>query len=534
MRASFSSPIRDFRGQPKPVASWYTVSFKAGNAPLHVTSHLAGHADVDAGIVARAAGPSRPILRDGILNGIDGGWSLARDCRIGCEATPVRIDIVLLHPEIGVALLELTPRWTADATALLRQRLELARFGAIFPGELPVAHLRLRWQDLAALPEMLAEAFGTQPPLSLPGEDAWTGMVRRALLGWGIHPAADIGLGAAHGVNSDAWHRPAWHRPEPPWLGGASYGWRGRAVLAGSAIGLVGVLSLLVLPRPEAAPRVAPVAAAEAGSVHATPTHPQWAVMAAADAAVETVERPSDPVGMDPDHGGATAGDPGIMAADRYGIAELPWRHDDAAEIAAALPPAVLPPPPIPALPPAVPLWAPLGAPWPIMASTPIPPAAPVIIALAAPGVEAPAFPAAVAPGRLAEHGFVAPAIWFGAVPPPPHPAMAEPAQPPSPPPPGSIIAAPRAPRADPVLLTALIRRGDALLAVGDISAARRFYERAAEAGSAAAAEAAGLTHDPARLATLGARGLRADPAAAAAWYQRAAAMRLQDGDATR
>lgn len=70
------------------------------------------------------------------------------------------------------------------------------------------------------------------------------------------------------------------------------------------------------------------------------------------------------------------------------------------------------------------------------------------------------------------------------------------------------------------------MRRGDALLAIGDISGARRFYERAAEAGSPEAAIAAGRTHDPAVLATLGARGIRPDPEAAATWYRRAEALR--------
>ncbi|MFC7541617.1 hypothetical protein ACFQU2_22110 [Siccirubricoccus deserti] len=74
-------------------------------------------------------------------------------------------------------------------------------------------------------------------------------------------------------------------------------------------------------------------------------------------------------------------------------------------------------------------------------------------------------------------------------------------------------------------MLAALMRRGDALLATGDVSGARRFYERAAEAGSAEAARAAGRTHDPAALAALGARGIRPDPQAAAAWYRRAEAL---------
>lgn len=101
------------------------------------------------------------------------------------------------------------------------------------------------------------------------------------------------------------------------------------------------------------------------------------------------------------------------------------------------------------------------------------------------------------------------------AVPPPAAPVLA------------SAVAAPRpqAPALAPALLTALVRRGDAMLAIGDVSAARLLYERAAAAGSAAAATAMGRSFDPQVLATLGARGLRGDPEAAAAWYRRGAAM---------
>jgi TPR repeat protein len=74
-----------------------------------------------------------------------------------------------------------------------------------------------------------------------------------------------------------------------------------------------------------------------------------------------------------------------------------------------------------------------------------------------------------------------------------------------------------------PELIAALVRRGAAMLAVGDVSAARLLFERAAEGGSAAAALAAGRTYDPQTLAAIGAFGIPADPAAAARWYRRAA-----------
>jgi len=73
-------------------------------------------------------------------------------------------------------------------------------------------------------------------------------------------------------------------------------------------------------------------------------------------------------------------------------------------------------------------------------------------------------------------------------------------------------------------MLASLMRRGDAMFALGDVSAARRLYERAATAGSGSgsAATAAGRTFDPAVLAAMQAPPSLADPGAAAGWYRKA------------
>jgi TPR repeat protein len=76
------------------------------------------------------------------------------------------------------------------------------------------------------------------------------------------------------------------------------------------------------------------------------------------------------------------------------------------------------------------------------------------------------------------------------------------------------------------------ISRGNAMLALKDISAARKFYEYAADAGSPAAAMALARTLDPAYLADLGVVGLRPDPALAAVWYRRAAVLGAPDAKA--
>ncbi len=82
-----------------------------------------------------------------------------------------------------------------------------------------------------------------------------------------------------------------------------------------------------------------------------------------------------------------------------------------------------------------------------------------------------------------------------------------------------------------PALVASLLRHGDEMLQIGDIAAARLLFRRAAEAGSAAAAIAIGKTNDPRFLAEIGAQGIVPDPAAAADWYRRAAALGDRDAD---
>ncbi|MFH5923357.1 hypothetical protein [Roseomonas xinghualingensis] len=90
---------------------------------------------------------------------------------------------------------------------------------------------------------------------------------------------------------------------------------------------------------------------------------------------------------------------------------------------------------------------------------------------------------------------------------------------------PAPVAPPPPAPGMAPELLEALVRRGDVMLAVGDISAARLLFERAIAAGSATAATALGRTYDPLVLEALNVRGLRADPEKAASWYRRGSEM---------
>ena len=74
----------------------------------------------------------------------------------------------------------------------------------------------------------------------------------------------------------------------------------------------------------------------------------------------------------------------------------------------------------------------------------------------------------------------------------------------------------------DPASIKLLIQQGEQFIASGDLMAARLVYQRAAEAGDAAAALALGATYDPVVLAKVGVRGKGADVEKARSWYEKA------------
>jgi TPR repeat protein len=70
--------------------------------------------------------------------------------------------------------------------------------------------------------------------------------------------------------------------------------------------------------------------------------------------------------------------------------------------------------------------------------------------------------------------------------------------------------------------IAALVDRGDRLLSMADVGAARLVYERAAAAGDAQAALRLGVTYDSSFLSQARLRTVRADPSRASYWYERA------------
>lgn len=75
---------------------------------------------------------------------------------------------------------------------------------------------------------------------------------------------------------------------------------------------------------------------------------------------------------------------------------------------------------------------------------------------------------------------------------------------------------------ADSVQTGRLIEHGDQLIGYGDIASARLFYELAAAQGSAKAAAAVAMTHDPIYFRLAGVLGAPGNPAKALAWYGKA------------
>jgi hypothetical protein len=67
-----------------------------------------------------------------------------------------------------------------------------------------------------------------------------------------------------------------------------------------------------------------------------------------------------------------------------------------------------------------------------------------------------------------------------------------------------------------------LMARGDALMEIGDVAAARRFYDRAYDLGNIRAARSIARTYDPVVLGSMNVQGMRGDAAMALEWYRKA------------
>jgi hypothetical protein len=116
----------------------------------------------------------------GTLAALPDPWTLLRHRRIGGEAAEP-VDVVLIHPEIGVALVDEAPRDPAASARRLREYFDQQRFGEFFPGDLPIVTLSVAADEFETVGEQLAAAFEAAPRLSLADAD-WADAVIELLL----------------------------------------------------------------------------------------------------------------------------------------------------------------------------------------------------------------------------------------------------------------------------------------------------------------------------------------------------------------
>lgn len=137
----------------------------------------------------------------GALSCQAGHWEVVPRPVIGGSAEhPIRTDLALLHPDRGIALVDLAPRATFHAAASLRQILDAAQLEARYPGQLPVVYHRLAPEEVPLVPRLLEAAFATEPPLTV-ANTAWMASVRTLLLTGPPRPAkADAKAGTWSGT----------------------------------------------------------------------------------------------------------------------------------------------------------------------------------------------------------------------------------------------------------------------------------------------------------------------------------------------
>ena len=147
-------------------------------------------------------------------------WTLLCNRQIaGADGTqPVPVDLVLVHPEIGVALVDEAPRDPTPAVAAFRDYLATQRFSEFCPGDLPIVALSVPIEEAAEAGERLAAAFDAAPLLSIVDRD-WADAIIELLLipdDLAMAPAAAVEGAAAPGLAEEEPELPPEIRPMRP------------------------------------------------------------------------------------------------------------------------------------------------------------------------------------------------------------------------------------------------------------------------------------------------------------------------------
>lgn len=443
------------------------------------------------------------------------GWIALRGCTLDAgDDASVRVRYALLHPQVGIALLDVVPgRTTPHAADRLRWKLDAGGFHAEFGCVPPILYFCIPLRALSDVGHLLEHEFGRQPASALPRGNAWVTAAQAALSAQPLRPAQPPAGRAGRTLSRapQGWQQPA-RRP-----GGA----RLLATFWGLALstGGGGALFLQYLGPPEKAAQAAAPSITQAvarleppAAAGRTPSvADDTSGLVAADLRRSLIENDQAIAELQsrlerlrPEIAGTVAGAALTSIALSNAVAEggatmVPQRRelaDTNAQVGRA---------------------GDAQAAGAGMSKQPMNAAdAETRLAARRPGDQAVARHGEAALSALDDGQGVVPT---SAVTAPaasrddaafklaPFAALSSSGRPPDP--------------AYAALAETMVRRGNALFQHGDVSAARLLYDRAAAAGSAHAATAMGKTFDPTVLAGIGVVGLSPDPALAAFWYRR-------------
>jgi hypothetical protein len=124
------------------------------------------------------------------LLALDPDWMALADLLIGDGPDGISADYVLMHPQRGVALIDVAPGHGEDAVAGFRNFLENEDFAQFFPGYLPIVGLLMRPEDAPQLAARLDAALASLPPLGIVEPD-WAEMVNTLLIASEAPSSAD-------------------------------------------------------------------------------------------------------------------------------------------------------------------------------------------------------------------------------------------------------------------------------------------------------------------------------------------------------
>lgn len=140
------------------------------------------------------------------------GWIALRGCTLDADDAPARVRYALLHPQVGIALLDVVPgQTTPHAPDLLRRKLEAGTFHAEFGCIPPILYFCIPLRGLPDVGHLLEPEFNRQPASALPRGGAWVTAAQAALSAQPLRPARQPEGGAGHTLSRalQGWQQPA-------------------------------------------------------------------------------------------------------------------------------------------------------------------------------------------------------------------------------------------------------------------------------------------------------------------------------------